>query len=508
MNYKLFFWKNWLKIGLLFILFKKIYNNKCYLFIFMKRLLFKIPLIKSKIDEKKKIFNKELKESINKDLKDLKLYIKIPHNELDDSIIIESINKYNKVSIYQPGDGKISGTVYTNNNNLNNLMNKIFPIFYRSNPLHPDIYPGIRKMEAEIIQMSANLLNSEYPCSGSFTSGGTESIILACRTYRQCAYEKGNYKPNILVCKNAHAAYWKAAEYLNIDIIELEMDKDKYILLENNIKNFYNNSTIAVIVSAPSFNFGLIDDINNISKFCFSKNIYIHVDMCLGGFILPFIKKYENISFLNKGISSISIDTHKFGCGPKGGSVILYKNPDLFKKQIFVKEDWTGGIYGTQNITGSRCGNIICLTWATLLKIGYENFKKNAETIISLTNLLRIEISKIPDIFCFGEPNVCIVAIGSNKFSIYLLADQLKLLGWNLNYLQNPDSFHLCITNCHNHEHINKFIQDIKVSLPKIDYSNNEKGSSIYATTTKINDNDIISDTIKDYFYILNDIES
>ena len=504
---KLLYKNIWIKLIILYLLFKKIINIDLIKKFLKKNILYKIPLIKSKIQNEKNKIHSEIKNDLNKSLIDLEIYNKIPENSQSESDIVILLDKYKNMGKFNAKDGRISGTVYTNSEQINNFMEKIFLKFYRSNPLHPDIFPGVRKMEAEIIQMCANLLNSKSPCSGSFTSGGTESIILACRCYRECAYEMGIKKPNIIVCDNAHAAYWKAADYLNIDIIELASDKNEYNLKEKEISKYYNKNTIAIIASAPSFNFGLLDEIDKISEFCILKNIYLHIDMCLGGFILPFINKYKNISFTNEAISSISLDTHKYGCGPKGGSVILYKNRDLYKKQMFIKENWTGGIYGTQNITGSRCGNTISLTWATLMNIGYNNYKENAENIMNLTLFLRNEIKKIKDIFCYGDPEICIVAIGSNKFSIYQLADKLKILGWNLNYLQKPDSFHLCITNCHKKENIITFIEDIKKCMETIDYNLSNKGSSLYATTTKINDDSLVSDTVKEYFYILNDIE-
>lgn len=460
-----------------------------------------IPLIKNHIDKEKNNFNLKIKEDLNKSIRDnsLIIYDKLPMNSLKENDIVDIIKK-NKSTNWK-NETKISGTIYTNDNKLDQLMINIFPIYYRSNPLHPDIYPGIRKMEAEIIQMCSHLFKSKDNCSGSFTSGGTESIILACKTYRDTSSINN---PSILVCSNGHAAYWKAGHYLGINIIEVPFNKDGKLTL-NVVKKYIRFDTIAVITSAPSFHFGIIDDIEDISEYCFKKNIFVHIDMCLGGFILPFIEKYNKISFLSKGITSISLDTHKYGCGPKGGSVILYKCKSLYKQQIFVKDDWTGGIYGTANISGSRCGNVISLTWATMMYYGYKGYKKNANRIIELTLYLKGEINKIPELFCFGDPEICIVAIGSKQLNIVLLSDKLKDKGWNLNVLQNPLSFHLCITNCHTLELIKEFINDMKTNIEFVK-GNNIESSSLYGSTQKIDNTEIISDVVKEYFYILNDI--
>ena len=483
----------------------KIINIKIFFYYFIK----KIPYIKNKIIREKLKFTKKLKEELNQPIKENKLtiYNKFLDNGLDDIDIVNNIKNLYNLGKFDFKKGKVSGTVYTSDIKLDNLMNTIFPIFYRSNPLHPDVFPGVRKMEAEIIQMCANILQSNDPCAGSFTSGGTESIILAMKTYRDTC---NITKPNIVVCKTGHAAYWKAGQYLGIEVLEAPYDEECKLSLSN-VKSIINNNTIAVITSAPSFNFGTIDNIREISQYCFSKNIYVHIDMCLGGFILPFIQEYKYISFSTEGVTSISIDTHKYGCGPKGGSVILYRDTELYKKQMFVKDNWSGGIYGTSNITGSRCGNSISLTWASLMYHGYDGFKKNAETIINLTKFLFNELSSVDGIFIYGHPKICIVSIGSKLFDIYLLSDKLNELGWNLNVLQNPSCFHLCITNCHNQNIIEKFIQDIKRSVNEIKILIKENkqlpvSRSLYGSTQKINDSAIISDVVRDYFCCLNNI--
>lgn len=469
-----------------------------------------IPFIKNKINNEKNKFRIKLKNELNEPINSLQKFNKLNPNGFNSKVITTLIKKYKNIKSFDWETGMVSGTVYTANNELDNLMNQIHSIYYRSNPLHPDIFPGIRKMEAEIVQMCGNLLYSKNLCAGSFTSGGTESIILACKTYRDIALKKGIYNPSIIVCKSGHAAYWKAGQYLGINIIEVPYDY-QFKLTTSILNEYITSNTIAVITSAPGFHFGIIDNIKEIANYCKINNLYMHVDMCLGGFILPFIDKYNYISFKTDGITSISLDTHKYGCGPKGGSVILYKNEDLYKNQMFVKEDWTGGIYGTSNISGSRSGNIISLTWATMMFVGFNGYKKNSLKLLNLTEILKYEISKIENIFYFGDPKVCIVAIGSKVFDIYLLSDRLKGMGWNLNVLQNPPSFHLCITNCHDENIIYKFIDNIKICLDDImnlkNNGNLTSSKSLYGSTQKIGDSDIIADVVRDYFCVLNDIQ-
>ena len=469
-------------------------------------LLKKIPYIKNEINEKKQKIRQEIKDDLNEPIKNLKINYKIPQNGLEENKVLEEITSYSKLLGYDSNQGKISGCVYSNSKKIDRLMAQVFPLFERTNPLHPDIYPGVRKMEAEIVNMCGNLMKSVYPQAGCFTSGGTESIILAMRSYKMIAKERG-IKGDILLAKSAHAAYWKAAEYFDMNTIEIDTVEEPLddIFIENHI----TRDTIVIIASAPSFNFGIVDDIKNISDFCFKNHIYLHVDLCLGGFLLPFLDNME-VDFTQLGISSISMDTHKYGYGPKGGSVLLYRDPYLVKKHCFIKEDWTGGIYGTSNLTGSRSGAVIALTWSTMMSIGISGYTEEANRIQKMVIALRNDINKNNNLFVYGNPKICIVGIGTIDFNIYLLTDKLKDKGWSLNILQNPPGFHFCITSVHTMDNIKQLIYDINYSTKDI-MENEDKLTiqpvSIYGTTQKVKDGDIISDVVREYISCLNELK-
>lgn len=469
-------------------------------------LIKKLPYIKEKIYQKRMEIREQIKNDLNKPLDELPLNLKLPAKGLSEDEIFKQVETYGELIPYDSNKGRISGCVYSNSMKLDNLMAKIYPMFERTNPLHPDIFPGVRKMEAEIVNMCSNLMNSTHPESGCFTSGGTESILLAMRCYKKIAEERG-IKGNILLAKSAHAAYWKAAEYFGMETIEIETN---YLPLDDiHVENNITKDTIVVIASAPSFNFGIIDNIHEISEFCFKNHIYLHVDMCLGGFLVPFLDNI-NVDFTELGISSISMDTHKYGYGPKGGSVLLYNDPFLYKRHCFVKPDWTGGIYGTSNLMGSRSGAVIASTWAVMMGSGLNWYAKEAKRIQNMVLKLKEGISNISNIEVMGEPEVCIVGIGSSYFNIYLLADLLKKKGWALNELQNPPSFHFCVTSIHTMQFINDLIRDVNESVNKIIDDNNfetQECASIYGTTQKVYDKEVIGDVVRDYIVCLNELD-
>ena len=292
------------------------------IYIFQLRLT--IPYFKRKLEGKKQQIIQSIRKELNQPICENELFLYTTLSMKSDSTkwIQEQIQSSLKLGTFQWKDGKVSGTIYTNpHSELQQLMTSVFPYYYLSNPLHPDIFPGVRKMEAEIIQMVANLFHSPDPSAGSFTTGGTESILLACRAYRELAKQKGIDRPSIIICHSAHAAYWKAADYFGIELIEISFDRqiDMYGQLPiAQLESVIQSNTVAVIASAPTFHFGIVDDIQSIAEFCYHRYLYLHVDMCLGGFLLPFLEDYHHISFQLPGITSISVDTHKYGCGPKG----------------------------------------------------------------------------------------------------------------------------------------------------------------------------------------------
>lgn len=494
------------KIFGMYSLLKLGYNNLGFGRYYAFYLLKSIPTIKEKIDEKKQKLRNDIKNELNQPLGQFDLNLTIPTIGLESDEIIELVKGFNEIVPYDPRNGRVSGCVYSTSQKIDGLMKEIFPLLERSNPLHPDVFPGVRKMEAEIVNMCGNLMKSPNPSAGSFTSGGTESILLAMRCYKKIAQEEGK-KGEIVLGKSAHAAYWKAAEYFDMDVVEIDTIDES--LSYGMLKNFVTKNSTVVIASAPSFNFGLVDEIEEISDFCKTYNLFLHVDMCLGGFLIPFLDKIK-CDFTQQGVTSISMDTHKYGYGPKGGSVLLYRDDSLLKKHCFVKEDWTGGIYGTSNLSGSRSGAVVGLTWATMMSVGMEKYKSEAKKIQRLTFKLANAIRENNFLSVLGRPEVCLVAVESNDFNIYLLCDKLKEKGWCLNVLQKPASFHFCITSLHTEEMVQELINDINTFTHEImtdENRHNTKPASIYGTTQKVSDPEIIDDVVREYICCLMELQ-
>ena len=399
-------------------------------------------------------------------------------------------------------NGMVSGSTYSNHNDLDKLLHDIFPYFNKSNPLHTNLYPSIRKMENELILFMKNLFNGNNDTCGTFTSGGTESILLACKTYRDYFKDKGVDNPEIIASSTVHCAFNKACKYFNIKLILINsLENGQYDL--KMLKKKINKNTILIVGSTPCYNLGIIDNIEELNKIALEYKIPLHVDACIGSFLINFTDyKYD---FSLEGVTSISADFHKYGQSPKGASSILYKNKDFIKYQYFIYKDWSGGIYASSIMSGSRCGNIVALTWATMLYFGKEGYLENYKFIMNLKNNFINEIKKINELFIIGNPELSIIAIGSKVINVNILCDELKKNKWSVNVIQNPTGFHFCLTFYHTIETINNFIADLICLIKKLKNEGIQKYSScIYGTMQKIEDDEIIEDVIIDYLNVLN----
>ncbi|GLD56092.1 sphingosine-1-phosphate lyase 1 isoform X2 [Lates japonicus] len=398
--------------------------------------------------------------------------------------------------------GCVSGAVYWGDETLTKLLVKVYGDFAWSNPLHPDIFPGVRKMEAEVVRMSCTLFHGGPNSCGTVTSGGTESILMACKAYRDMAYERGVKYPEILAPVSVHAAFNKAAHYFGMKLVHIPLDKKTMKVDVKAMKRAIGKNTAMLVCSAPQFPHGIMDPIEEVAKLAVRYNLPLHVDACLGGFLIVFMAKagysLAPFDFRVKGVTSISADTHKYGYAPKGSSVILYSDKKYRHYQYFVAPDWQGGIYASPSIAGSRPGGIIAACWATMMHMGENGYIDATKKIISTARKIKTEIRKIKGVFVFGDPEVSVVAIGSDVFDIFRLSNALTSKGWNLNTLQYPSSIHICCTVLHTQPGVaDQFIRDVKEQVAIIMKNPKEKTTgmgAIYGMAQSIPDRSMVTE--------------
>ncbi|XP_063047447.1 sphingosine-1-phosphate lyase 1 [Engraulis encrasicolus] len=466
------------------------------------RLVRKIPFVGNTIQTQLNKALDDMSESLCS-LKDGMTYTKsLPKQGLTHEQVLQRIREYQSLNEVDWENGKVSGAVYWGDDTLTKLLVKVYGDFAWSNPLHPDIFPGVRKMEAEVVRMTCDLFHGGPDSCGTVTSGGTESILMACKAYRDMAYERGVKHPEILAPVSVHAAFDKAAHYFGMKLVHIPLNNTTMQVDVKAMKRAISKNTAMLVCSAPQFPHGVMDPIQEVGELAERYNLPLHVDACLGGFLIPFMDKVNfplaPFDFRVKGVTSISADTHKYGYAPKGSSVVLYSNKKYRHYQYFVAPDWQGGIYASPSVAGSRPGGIIAACWATMMHMGLNGYVETTKKVIQTARNIQEEMTKIDGIFVFGKPEVSVVAIGSDVFDIFRLSNALTSKGWNLNTLQFPSSIHICVTVLHTQPGVaDKFVSDVQEQVAFILKNPNEKTTgmgAIYGMAQSIPDRSLVTE--------------
>ena len=412
---------------------------------------------------------------------------------------------------------------YLNNPKMTDFIDKNLTIkeeaylyFSHTNCLYPFLFPGIRKFDIELISMAANMLNASEP-AGNITSGGQESIFLAMNCWKNYGLKvKGIKKPNIILPITAHPAFNKACHYLDIDIKFIPFNNKTYTVDLKKLKNSIDSNTICIVTSAPCFGYSVIDDIEEICNIAKRKgNIPVHVDNCLGGFVLSFLYDMNIIKqpfdFRIDGVWSISCDLHKQVGSDKGCSVIIYDKFEYRKYQYYSYVNWPGGLYCSAGFQGSSNGGIKAVAWSVLLNKGKNTLKKNAMKLYKSIEYLKKEINdKILNCDIMGEPFACGLAFKfkNHLFELdYAISEVMQEIGgWEIYKLQFPMA--LFFQNGHNWiDQMDAFVQDLQKAIKIVEENPNKyKNSgiaSVYGTAAALPDRDLVVQTCYDYLDVI-----
>lgn len=406
-------------------------------------------------------------------------------------------------------DGFVSGAVYHGDPEHVAFLNQVYALNSQSNPLHVDLWPSVARYEAEVVAMTAAMLNGDSGVCGTVTSGGTESILLAMKTYRDWARERrGIRRPEIIAPTTAHAAFDKAAQYFGIRLRRIPVGADFRADLAATGRAI-NRNTIALVGSAPSFPHGTIDPIADLAALAREHRIGMHVDACLGGFVLPWARRLgypvPAFDFATPGVTSMSVDTHKYGYAAKGTSVVLYRTEALRRYQYYVVADWPGGLYVSPTLAGSRPGALSAAAWAALVSIGEEGYLDATRRILETAREIRAGIEAIPELYVLGDP-LWVIAFGSTRLNIYRVLDQMARRGWNLNGLHHPPALHLCVTLPHTAPGVApRFLADLVESVALVRREPNVKGgmAPLYGMAASLPFRGVIGDLLRRYLDVI-----
>ena len=350
--------------------------------------------------------------------------------------------------------GKCSGTMYCGDHDHYEFMASAFERFAHVNILQRDMCPSATKMEAEVIAMTLDLLGGSQVTDGDpvglMTTGGTGSISHAMLAYREhAAQNRGIDRPNVIKPETAHPAFDKACHLFGIEVRTVPVDPQTTTVDPALVAASIDERTVAIIGSACNYGYGTVDPITALGQVALDANVGLHVDSCLGGFILPFGRELgepiEAFDLSVPGVTSISADTHKYGYAFKGTSVVLFKHKELRNAQYFFLTDWSGGKYCSPGIEGSRSGGLLAATWASMMSLGRNGYLNYASSIFSTAASMRASVARHDELVLMGSPTF-LFSFTSNDFDVYHVNDFLRTRGWRLNGQQYPNALHMAVT--------------------------------------------------------------
>ncbi len=400
--------------------------------------------------------------------------------------------------------GQCSGSMYCGDHDHYGFMNEVFGLFGHMNILQRDMCPSATRFEGEVIAMALDLMHGSaatergHDIAGMVTSGGSGSIMHAMLAYRDHARLGADGRPsitnpNVIKPETSHPAFDKACHLFGIEARNLDVDPDTTTVRPADVAAAIDENTIAIIGSACNYGYGTIDPIPELSAIAVEHDVGLHVDGCLGGFILPFGEELGPevtggqipvFDFRLPGVTSISADTHKYGYGLKGTSTLLFRDKAVRNSQYFFRTDWTGGKYCSPGMDGSRSGGLLAATWASMVSLGRSGYLDYARQIFSTAHAMRAAVASHPELRIIGDPTFCFSFTsnpdGGGDFDIYHVNDFMKLRGWRFNGQQYPNAIHMAVTRPQTQDGVaDKFAADLAEAVPyAVDKKDEAPGSA------------------------------
>ena len=386
--------------------------------------------------------------------------------------------------------GRAFSLAYYAGADVQEVADQALVMYASTNGLNADAFPSLKKFQSEVVQMVSTWVHGGDQAAGFMTSGGTESILLAVKGARERGrQEKGITTPNVVLATSAHAAFEKACYYFGLESRRIAVDAEwraDVVAMSAAI----DSNTVLLVGSAPQYPQGVIDPIREIASLGLSMDINVHVDACMGGVTLPFLERLglpvAPWDFRVDGVTSISVDLHKYGYTAKGASVILHRNKKLRSYQTFVTDNWLGGFYGSSGVLGTKSGGPVAAAWAVMNYLGDDGYLRLTKAAYDACQQLADAIEQFPELQLRARPDSTLLSFGardthdesSPMFDIYAVADLLAQRGWYVDKQSPPASLH-CTVNAVHGAVIEDFLIDLRWAVDEVvtNDSRGERGS-------------------------------
>lgn len=352
-------------------------------------------------------------------------------------------------------DGRTWAYVYDPGPEAEEVVKRAFTMYLTENGLDPTAFPSALRLENEVVAMAIAHLRGDARAVGNFTSGGTESIILAVKTARDWAraHRPEIRQPELLLPETAHAAFHKAAHYLDVRVRSVACDPRTFKADPAAMRAAIGPDTIQMVGSAVSYAHGVVDPIRELGEIAAEHGILLHVDGCMGGFLLPYFRRLgasvPAFELDVPGVTSISMDFHKYAFAAKGASVIIHRDAELRRHQLYACADWSGYTVINPTVQSTKSVGPVAAAWAVLNFIGDDGYLEIARQVLDATRRIADGIARIPGLRVLGEPEMNLLAFTSDEVGVFHIVDEMRVRRWfiqpQLSRGTSPANIHLSI---------------------------------------------------------------
>lgn len=362
--------------------------------------------------------------------------------------------------------------------------------FGTENALNVHAFPSLRRIQAEVVETVSGWLGADAGCAGFMTSGGTESLLMAVKAARERGRRtRGIERPNMVLPASAHAALEKGAQYFGVESRRVPVLADWRADVDA-MAAAIDANTVLVVGSAPQYPQGVVDPIPAIAALAQARDINCHVDACMGGVTLHFLERLGHPvppwNFAVPGVTSISVDLHKYGYAAKGAGVMVHRNRELRADQTFVTDNWLGGTYGSSGILGTKSGGPMAAAWAVLQHLGDAGYLRLTAAARRAAEQLADAIGAMPALRLRARPQTTLLAFGAADpaaLDVFAVADALWQRGWYVDRQGPPASLH-CTVNAVHDGLIAAFVADLRAAVDEVTAAGTTGRQGAYGTVS------------------------
>ena len=378
--------------------------------------------------------------------------------------------------------GRAFSLAYVAGDTVDALGKAAYAKYLSTNALNVAAFPSLRRMQNEVVATTADLLHGGADAAGFMTSGGTESILLAVKAARSRGREHGVAAPAMVLPTTAHAAFEKGADYFDVRAIRVPVGDD-FRADPRAMAQAITPDTVLLVASAPSYPQGVIDPVADIAALALAHDVNCHVDACMGGITLPMLERLGHaippFDFRVPGVTSISVDLHKYGYAPKGASVIVHRTKALRKHQTFATDNWLGGLYASSGVLGTKTGGAIAGAWAVMRHLGMSGYLHLTKAAREATEALVAGLEAIPGVRVLVPPDATLVAFTTGDVDPFAVGEALGRQGWYVDQQGPPPSLH-CTVNAVHGPVIGEFVAALRATLTQVRATTAAAGQRAY----------------------------